>query len=156
MIRFFLPLLIVLGLSACNMPTDPSANPQSEQQVQHVELVYQFFKHFNNHEWEKLAAMYSEPADFRDPSLGLGIMPQTRAQTIAKYSELNAIFPDLHDAVTQIYPSGEEHVIVEFTSTGTEPDGVKFELPICAILSFEKGKITKDFTYYDNFEEGGE
>lgn len=121
-----------------------------------VELVNLYFEHFNNQEWTKMAEMYIENADFKDPSLGLGIVKQTREEIIAKYSGLNEIFPDLHDEIIQVYPSGEKNVIVEFISTGTAPDGTKLELPICTIFTFEDGKITKDFSYYDNFDENEE
>ncbi len=97
--------------------------------------------------------MYTETADFKDPSLGAGIVIQTRRQIEEKYAELNKTFPDLHDKVVQIYPSGEKHIIVEFISTGTAPDNSKFELSICTIFTIENGLITKDFTYFDNFEE---
>ncbi|WP_198412578.1 nuclear transport factor 2 family protein [Kaistella antarctica] len=52
----------------------------------------------------------------------------------------------------QIYPSGNQHIIVEFISRGTAPDNTKFELPICTIFTIENGLITKDFTYYDNLD----
>jgi hypothetical protein len=52
-------------------------------------------------------------------------------------------FPDLHDQVIQIYPSGDKHIIVEFVFSGTAPDNSKFELPICTILTTENGIITK-------------
>ena len=82
------------------------------------------------------------------------MVTQSRAGIVAKYSELNGIFADLHDEVISIYPSGDEHVIVEFISTGTAPDSSTFEIAICTIFTFEDGLIAKDFTYYDNFEEG--
>lgn len=119
-------------------------------------IVEQYFEYFNQHEWEKMANMYSETAEFKDPSLGKGILQQTRQQIIEKYSELNKIFPDLNDEVVQIYPSGDKYMIVEFISSGTAPDNSKFELPICAIFTIENGLITKDFSYFDNFEEDGE
>ena len=97
--------------------------------------------------------MYAEISEFKDPSLGQGIVKQTRQQIIDKYSELNKVFPDLHDQVIQTYPSGNKHIIVEFVSSGTGPDKVKIELAICTILTIEKGVITKDFTYFDNFDE---
>ena len=62
------------------------------------------------------------------------------------------MFPDIKDRIVNIYPSGDKHVVVEFISTGTAPDGTKFELPICTIFTIENGKITKDFTYFDNSE----
>jgi len=121
--------------------------------TKNMDLVNQYFEHFNNHDWKKMAEMYTETAEFKDPSLGQGIVKQTREQTAKKYSELNEAFPDLKDNVIQVYPSGENHIIVEFVSSGTAPDGSKFELPICTIFTIENGKIVKDFTYYDNFEE---
>ena len=119
----------------------------------HEKLVNQYFEHFNNHEWTKMANLYAETAEFKDPSLGQGIVKQTRQQIIDKYSELNGVFPDLHDEVIQTYPSGEDHIIVEFVSSGTAPDDSKFELPICTIFTIENGLITKDFSYFDNFDE---
>ncbi|WP_266205957.1 nuclear transport factor 2 family protein [Pontibacter kalidii] len=118
-----------------------------------VDLVNQYFTYFNNHDWEKMAEMYTETAAFKDPSLGMGTVTQTREQVVQKYCALNEVFPDLHDKVIQVYPSGEQHVIVEFISSGTAPDSSEFELPICTIFTIENGKIVKDFTYYDNFEE---
>jgi len=123
---------------------------ESSEQEQ---VVKQYFDHFNHHDWTKMANMYTETADFKDPSLGLAIVKQTRAQVIKKYSELHQTFPDLHDQVIKTYPSGENNIIVEFVSTGTAPDNSKFELPICTIFTIENGLITKDFTYYDNFQE---
>lgn len=116
-------------------------------------LIKQYFEHFNNHGWAKMANMYTDTADFKNPSLGQGIVKQTRQQIIEKYSELNKVFPDLHDQVIQTYTSGDKNVIVEFVSSGTAPDNSKFQLPICTIFTIENGLIIKDFTYFDNFEE---
>jgi ketosteroid isomerase-like protein len=60
------------------------------------------------------------------------------------------MFPNIKDEVVQMYDSGNNVVVVEFVSTGTAPDGTKFKMPICTIFTIEKGKIAKDFTYYDN------
>ena len=133
-----------------------SCNEQKQKTIgltDNEKLVKQYFEHFNKHDFVKMANMYSETTDFKNPSLGQGIVKQTRQQTIEKYTELTKIFPDLHDQVIQTYPSGDKHIIVEFISSGTGPDKVKFELPICTILIIENGLITKDFTYFDNFEE---
>lgn len=133
-----------------------SCNNQKQQKMNSTEnekLVIKYFEHFNNHEWEKMANMYVENSEFKDPSLGKGIVKQTRKEIVEKYSELNKIFPDLHDKVIQTYLSGDNHIIVEFISTGTAPDNSKFELPICTILTIENGMIVKDFTYFDNFDD---
>lgn len=122
------------------------------QEKPHLEaFIQRYFTYFNQHDWNKLAEMYIEKAQFKDPSLGKGIVTQTRQQTIQKYSELQKVFPDIHDTIIAIYPSGEKHIIVEFISTGTAPDKSKFELPITTIFTIENNLISSDFTYYDNF-----
>ncbi|SHL09305.1 nuclear transport factor 2 family protein [Flavobacterium chilense] len=141
-------ILAFLIISCNNQNQSTSMNATNNEKV-----VQQYFEHFNKHDWKKMSEMYTETADFKDPSLGAGIVIQTRRQIEEKYAELNKTFPDLHDKVVQIYPSGEKHIVVEFISTGTAPDNSKFELPICTIFTIENGLITKDFTYFDNFEE---
>ncbi|WP_026995705.1 nuclear transport factor 2 family protein [Flectobacillus major] len=122
------------------------------QEKPHLEaFIQRYFTYFNQHDWNKLAEMYIEKAQFKDPSLGKGIVTQTRQQTIQKYSELQKVFPDIHDTIIAIYPSGEKHIIVEFISTGTSPDKSKFELPVTTIFTIENNLISSDFTYYDNF-----
>ena len=146
MIKTLITLFAIFTLISCN-------NQKNITTMDNEKLVKQYFEHFNNHEWTKMANMYSEISEFKDPSLGQGIVKQTRQQIIDKYSELNKVFPDLHDQIIQIYPSGDKHIIIEFVSSGTAPNSSKFELPICTILTIENGVITKDFTYFDNFEE---
>ena len=142
----FILTFILIG---CNNQTKEKTMDTSTNE----KLVKQYFEHFNNHEWTKMADMYAETTDFKDPSLGQGIVKQTRQQIVDKYSELNKVFPDLHDQVIQTYPSDDKHIIVEFISSGTAPDHSKFELPICTIFTIENGVITKDFSYFDNFDE---
>lgn len=144
-------ILLIIGTSLAISCTNQKN--QNMNTTDNEKLVKTYFDHFNKHEWEKLANMYVENCQFKDPSLGKGIVKQTRKEIVEKYSELNQIFPDLHDKVLQIYPSGEHHIIVEFVSSGTAADNSKFELPICTILTIEHGMITKDFTYFDNFDE---
>ena len=142
-----LPLfLTIFTLIACN--NEGKAPLQTNQ---NENLIKQFFEHFNSHDFVKMANMYTEIADFKDPTLGKEIVKQTREQTIKKYSDLQKMFPNIKDEVKAIYPSGENHVVVEFVSSGMAPDSSAFELPICTIFTIEKGLITKDFTYFDNF-----
>lgn len=144
---FFLLLLSVLSLFSCEKPkTEHSKSSENEKNI------HQFFEHFNKHDWEKMASMYTDPAEFRDPSLGKDIVKQTRQDTKVKYEALNGIFPDIKDSILHLYASGDKHIIVEFLSTGTAPDGSKLELPICTVFTLENGLITHDFTYYDNME----
>jgi hypothetical protein len=144
----FTLLIAIFTLISCNKK-EQNTNLNNEK-LANEKLVKQYFEHFNSHEWAKMANMYTETADFKDPSLGKGIVKQTRKQIIEKYATLNNIFPDLHDKIIQIYPSGDKHIIVEFVSSGTAPDSSKLELPICTIFTIENGLITKDFTYFDN------
>ena len=146
--NIFTIFIIAFALISCNNQKQKTMPTNDNEK-----LVKQYFEYFNNHDFAKMANMYAETTDFKDPSLGQGIVKQTRQQTIDKYTELTKIFPDLHDQVIQTYPSGDKNIIVEFVSSGTGPDKVKFELAICTILTIENGLIMKDFTYFDNFDE---
>ena len=138
-------LFSLFFLFACQ--NKPEKAPADENQnIKTAELV---FKHFNQHEWEKMAALYSDSADFKDPSLGPDVVKQSRAQTAEKYRAMHKMFPDIRVEVTAVYPSGDKNVIVEFVSSGSAPDGTKWSLPICTIFTIDNGVITKDYTYYD-------
>lgn len=142
-------ILFVTVLSiSCNKQTSKHTDATENQKI-----VKAYFQYFNRHEWKKLANMYAEISDFKDPSLGQRIVRQTRQQIEEKYAGLCELFPDLYDEVISIYPSGKNHIIVEFVSSGKPVNGPKFELLACTIFTIENGKITKDFTYYDNFED---
>jgi ketosteroid isomerase-like protein len=145
--------IVTLLFATCALISCNNQNQKDMTTTAHEKLVDQYFEHFNNHEWAKLANMYTDTVEFKDPALGQGIVKQTRQQIIEKYTGLSEMFPDVKDNVIQTYPSGDKHIIVEFISTGTAPDGSKFELPICTVFTIENGLITKDFTYYDNFED---
>jgi predicted SnoaL-like aldol condensation-catalyzing enzyme len=135
---------ILMFITACNKKQEKNTNEI---------MVKQYFEYFNKHDWNKLASMYTDTAYFKDPTLGIGIVKQSRKQTIEKYTELSNIFPNLKDEIIAIYPSGENHIIVEFKSSGKATDNTIFGLPICTIFTIENGLITKDFTYFDNFDE---
>lgn len=129
---------------------DVKDNSGIKIQEQNIVIVKNYFEQFNKHDWEKMAEFYSDPADFKDPSLGKGIVKQTLKQTAEKYKKLAEMSADIQDNIIQIYPSKDKYVIVEFVSSGTASNGIKWELPLCSIFTIEEGKITKDFTYYDN------
>lgn len=147
--KFLMTLFIatIVMISCKNQTSNNMTTSDNEK------IVRQYYEYFNKHDWKKMAGMYVEISDFKDPSLGQGIIKQTRQQIIEKYTGLGEMFHDVKDEIIQIYPSGDTNIIVEFVSTGTAPDGTKFKLPICTIFTIENGKITKDFTYYDNFED---
>lgn len=118
-------------------------------QDQNMALTKQVYEYFNQHDWEKMAGLYTDPAQFKDPSFGQGIVKQTHRQTIEKYKQLETFSSDIKDDIVQIYPSGDNYVIVDFISSGTTPDGKKWTLPLCTIFTIENGQVTNDFTYYD-------
>ena len=113
-------------------------------------VARELFIHFNNHDWQKMANLYSEKAEFKEPDSGMVANQKTKEQIVKEYTELQNQFPDVQDSVVAVYPSGDKNVIVEFVSKGILPDQSKFELPICTIFTIENGKITKDYTYFDN------
>jgi ketosteroid isomerase-like protein len=145
---FFLFLMIsITHLSCFEKKQKDSIVSENEK------IVRQFFVHFNNHDWIKMASLYADTTAFKDPEMGIGIVKQTRAEIIEKYTAMSQMIPEVKDEIVQIYPSSDKHIIVEFVSKGVLSDGNKLELPICTIFTIENGLITKDYSYYDNFEE---
>jgi ketosteroid isomerase-like protein len=147
MIRYLLIILLTtIFLAACKSKNGTSMDLQEAN----IAIAQQVYVHFNRHDWSAMADLYTNPAEFKDPSFGQDMVKQSKQQIISKYHEMAQLFPDLRDDIVQVYPSGDKHVIVEFISSGTAPDGTKWTLPICTIFTIENGKIIKDFTYYDN------
>ena len=110
--------------------------------------VEQLFAAFNRHDWPAFAGYYKDTAQFLDPEFGPAYVLKTRGETIAKYSEMQSMFPDVRDSLTNIFADGES-VVAEFISTGTAHDGTKWSLPIVSVFRFRHGKIERDATYYD-------
>ncbi|MEM6644089.1 MAG: nuclear transport factor 2 family protein [Bacteroidota bacterium] len=127
-----------------------AGKPKTESEMDYEDYFDEFFGYFNTHDWESMANMYAEKSSIKDPVFGIEAVSRTRADIIGHYSELSEMIPDVKDSVLNIYPSGNT-VVVEFISTGTAPDGNQFQLPICAIMTFEDGLIVSDHVYYDNF-----
>jgi steroid delta-isomerase-like uncharacterized protein len=146
--NFLLVLTLLFSLAACESKPD-ALETLRQRQDQNVQVVQEMFAHFNKHDWEAMAALYAEKAEFKDPAYGTEPKMQTRADIVAHYSELAQMIPDVQDDVKNLYPAGERQVVVEFVSKGTGPDGQAFALPICTILTINDGKITADYTYYD-------
>jgi ketosteroid isomerase-like protein len=111
-------------------------------------IAAKLFEAFNKHDWQAMTSYYSENASFLDPSFGKDYVSKTRTETAAKYAEMESMFPDIHDEVVGIYPSGDI-VTVEFIATGSMNDSIRFTLPIISVLTFRNGLIVKDATYYD-------
>jgi ketosteroid isomerase-like protein len=138
----------ILFFTACNQ-SNSNVKPNDNSEANKA-LLNQFYLHFNNHDWTKMADLYIDKPEMKDPAYGLKSITMTKAEIIKKYTELQSMFPDVHDSILRMYPSAD-HMIVEFESKGTSADGSTFLLPICTIFEIKNGRITKDFTYYDNF-----
>lgn len=95
-----------------------------------------------------MAGYYSDSALFLDPAFGKEYVIQSRRAVIEKYTGFQEVFPDIHDQIVGMYPSGDK-VTVEFISTGNSSDGTSFKLPIITVLTIANGHIVKDATYYD-------
>jgi ketosteroid isomerase-like protein len=141
-------IILIITLISCNNKNENAMLNQSE--TINEKIIKQYFVHFNNHEWQKMAELYADTVEMKDPSMGIQVVKFNQSDIINKYSELHQMIPDIKDSIVNIYHANE-HVIVEFLSKGTAPDGKKFTLPICSIFKIKNGKIVKDFTYYDNF-----
>jgi hypothetical protein len=150
--KYLITLSVVAFFAiACNQSTPQKISNPNPQDSAALKIATNLFEKFNAHDWAGMAALYTDTANFKDPSLGINIVKQTRQQTITKYAELNKIFADIKDSVVAMYSVNNNTTVIEFISKGTAPDGSKFELPICSILTLnDKGLIEKDFTYYDN------
>lgn len=125
-----------------------ACSPLMKQENKNSKVAEKLFEAFNSHNWEAMTDLYAEEAQFLDPSYGTEFVTKSRAETMAKYKEMETIFPNIHDEVKNIHTSGET-VIVEFISTGTAADGTTFTLPIVSLLTIRNGLIIKDATYYD-------
>lgn len=136
-------------LCACKKPEEQkkTETPPPPPAIDRTIVVKKMFEAFNKHDWEAMAACYTDPADIMDPSLGQTYVKQTRQQTIAKYKALQQSAPDLNDKVVAMY-TYEDKVVVEFVASGTS-GGQKWNLPICTIFTVDSNIITKDATYYD-------
>lgn len=113
-------------------------------------VAKELFVHFNNHDWQKMADLYIENAEFKEPASGMVAHQKSKDMIIKEYTALQQQFGDVKDSVVAVYPSGDKNVIVEFVASATLPDKSRFQLPICTIFTIENGKITKDYTYFDN------
>lgn len=140
-------LFIIFALVSCTKNEENIIKIENEENVKVAERL---FVEFNKHDWQKMADLYIENAEFKEPNSKMKIHTKTKKHIVREYSELERMFPDVQDSVVSVYPSGKNNVIVEFVSKGTNPDKTKFELPICTVFTIENGKITKDFTYFDN------
>src|SRR5690349_10857536 len=79
-----------------------------ETNNKNVEATHAMFDAFNRHDWNAMTNYYSESASFLDPSFGQDYVTKTRQETAAKYSEMQKMFPDLHDELVGVYPSGDK------------------------------------------------
>ncbi len=146
--KIYILTFCLLYLAACTTKTETIINEGIKNE--NTAIIEKYFAYFNNHDWQKMADMYIEKPSMKDPAYGINAIEMTKDSIIEKYTTLGKLIPDVKDSIIKVYPNSK-NVIVEFESKGTGPDGKKFILPICTIFEIENGKISKDYTYYDNF-----
>lgn len=137
-------LLMVWAITAC---TSSTAN-EEERNIEHVRSM---FDAFNRHDWKAMSEHYTDSALFLDPALGTEYIKQSRVEIADKYAAMEKMFPDIKDEVITIFGKGDK-VAVEFISSGTSADGIKFTLPISCVLTLDKNLIVQDATYYNNYQ----
>jgi ketosteroid isomerase-like protein len=137
-------LLVVWAITACTS----SISNEEKRNIAHVRSM---FDAFNRHDWKAMSEHYADSALFLDPALGLEYAHQSRNETADKYAAMEVIFPDIKDEVITIFGKGDK-VAIEFISSGTSGDSIKFKLPISCVLTLDKNLIVRDATYYNNCE----
>lgn len=145
--KYVVLLLLPWLFFSCN----ESSNTSLKKNLDPKAVIHQLYETFNAHQWKEMATLYADTALFKDPSFGSYPITQTHAEIIEKYKGLEEAIPDVKDSIVHVYESGDHTVVVEFISTGTMNDSSKLYLPICTIFTVnDDGKISHDFTYYDN------
>ena len=75
MIRLTIFLILLATGIACAPESTETQNTTTDDiamENENIALVKQYFAYFNQHDWDSMAEMYTETADFKDPSLGVG------------------------------------------------------------------------------------
>ena len=134
-------ILLVWAITACT-----SSSSQEEKNSQQVQSM---FEAFNRHDWKAMSEHYTDSALFLDPSFGIDYVQQSRNEMIGKYTQMEQLFPNVHDEVVTLFAKGDQ-VAVEFVSRGSSGDSLSFILPISCVLTLRDNLIVKDATYYNN------
>lgn len=121
----------------------------NHEEQQNIELTQKMFSAFNAHNWQAMAMCYDVDAQYLDPTYGQNFVSKTHSEIVAKYFEMQQMFPDIKDSIVEMQ-AVKNQVVVQFVSSGSSGDSIQFRLPICTVLTFANGKIVKDATYYDN------
>ena len=145
-VRLFLLLIVCSFAIRCTQgPQWPLSEGNADANIQ---IAQDLFEAFNKHDWVAMAGFYSNPAQMLDPAYGPDYIEKKHEEIIAKYAAMEAECQDIRDEIVGIHAS-KNVVTIEFVSTGTNPDGTIWKLPICTVLTIQDGKIIRDATYYD-------
>ena len=108
-------IVLIITLISCNNKNKNAMLNQSE--TINEKIVKQYFVHFNNHEWQKMAELYADTVEMKDPTMGIQVVNFNQSDIINKYSELHQMIPDVKDSIVK-YPSHEVPSIVFFPNSG--------------------------------------
>ncbi|MFQ5521879.1 MAG: nuclear transport factor 2 family protein [Candidatus Methylomirabilia bacterium] len=111
-------------------------------------FVKQFLEAWNAHDVDGVMALMTGDCVF-EASFGVdawGTRYTGAAEVRAGVEELFRSIPDIRwDGIRHFVC--EDHAVVEWTTTGTRPGGVRFEVQGCDILTLREGKIAAKRAY---------
>ncbi len=136
--KWSIGVLLIAVITSCN-----------DIEQQNLEITKKMFAAFNAHSWQEMASCYSADAQYLDPAYGQNFVSKTHQEVVAKYFEMQQMFPNIKDSIVEMQAVNGQ-VVVQFVSSGSSGDSINFKLPICTVLTFANGKIVRDATYYDN------
>jgi len=79
--------MLITALISCN------DKDVSNSTAVNIEITNQYFENFNNHNWGKVAEMYAETVECKDPSFGNKIVRQAKEQIFQRISEMEKSYP---------------------------------------------------------------
>ena len=99
--------LAMASLFSCKQSEEKMISTK-ETSSENEKIAKELFVHFNNHDWQKMANLYTENPEFKEPTSEMKPRLKSRAQIVKEYSELQSMFPDVQDSVVAVYTLGKK------------------------------------------------
>lgn len=133
-----------LGVTICMVATSCAIRTTEEAPLA---VVQKRFAAVARHDLDAIAALYAENAVETSPAFCADRSgPEGARRT---YGELFRNYPGI-TADEPVYLVTGNRVAVQFFARLRKPDGtIAFEIPLANFLTVERGRITKDETYFD-------
>lgn len=144
--RLLSTLLVGFGCLSCTSSESPA-------QASNVLLVKEANVLFNQHDWKELGKLFADSMCIKEPDNGTQIIKKSKQQQLNKLQTMHQTFPNLSRHITQLYASGNHHVIVEAITEGLAADSSQLSQSTCTIFTVENGKISREYTYHLNLSK---